>query len=242
MNARIISTFLVMVGFGISFSVNAQFVQEKKISDSGSNVDYQEMQIQITDASNGDEVISDVRVKGLNPRKTVVFESIADTVFEIKNYRLYTVSCIEEGYMYYTEKFWPAEEVVHLQQVKLHPLRSGLKTDIRDISFLGNKTEIYHKSRSALDELTEWLKLNPKVKVAVIGHVNGPDQTRSKKFYRKVSEERAQAVIDYVISKGISADRLEARGAGNSQMIYPDPKTDWQNEANRRIEIEVTGM
>jgi len=37
-------------------------------------------------------------------------------------------------------------------------------------------------------------------------------------------------------------ERLQAKGMGNSEMLYPDPSTDWQNEANRRIEIEITAI
>lgn len=237
---RFTITFLFLVL--LSPQLYCQFVQEKEISDNDKYIPYQEMQIAVTDASTSEAIVSDVRVKGIHPKNTTVFTAITDTVFEIKNYRLYTVSCVEKGYMYYTEKFWPDEKLIHLQKVDLHPLEVGLKTDIRDITFLGNKTEIYHKSRPALAELIEWLELNPEVTISVIGHVNGPDQKHSKKFYQKASEERAQAVIDYLVVKGISADRLKVDGKGNTQMIYENPSTDWQNQANRRIEIEIVDI
>ncbi len=85
------------------------------------------------------------------------------------------------------------------------------------------------------------MKINPEVRVAVIGHANGPvgkDQKNSS-FYKKATEKRAEAVIDYLIQHGIARERLEAKGAGNDQMIYPSPQTEWQIEANRRIEIEI---
>jgi outer membrane protein OmpA-like peptidoglycan-associated protein len=144
--------------------------------------------------------------------------------------------------MYYAEKFWPEEKAVHTQEVRLKPLATGLKTDIRDIVFLGDKTEIYHKSKPALDELIEFLTLNKSVRIAVIGHVNGPDNDRSERVYRKASIERAQAVVDYLVGAGIDPERLEAVGKGNTEMIYADPQTEWQNEANRRIEIEILSL
>ena len=220
-------------------SVHGQFVQEKEISDTEKYLTYQEMQLVVFDDKTTAPLTADVTVIGLHPRDPIVFENIADTLFEIKNYRLYTVSCAKVGYMYYSEKFWPDEELIHQQKVGLHPLEVGLKTDIQDITFLGNKTEIYHKSKPALDDLAGWLKDNPKVKIAVIGHVNGPDASKSRKFYMDASVDRAKAVVEYLISLGISADRLVAKGAGNSEMVYPDPQTDWQNQANRRIQIEI---
>jgi outer membrane protein OmpA-like peptidoglycan-associated protein len=223
-------------------SVMGQFVQEKEITDNGKHITYQEMQIAVTDASALEPIVTDVRVNGIHPKKTTVFKAISDTIFEIKNYRLYSVSCVEKGFMYYTEKFWPDEKMIHLQKVELHPIEVGLKTDIREIIFLGDKVEIYHTSRPALAQLIEWLELNPNVSVSVIGHVNGPDNNHSKRFYQKASEDRSRAVVAYLVEKGIDPERLSVDGKGNSQMIYENPSTDWQNKANRRIEIEITGV
>lgn len=223
-------------------TLQAQFVQEKRINASENYIKNQVMRILVTDAVTEKSVEADLTVRGLNPRKPVDMKATSDTTFEIRNYRLYSVSCVEEGYMYYAEKFWPEEKEIHLQQVKLKPLAVGQKTDIRDISFLGNKTEIYHKSKPALAELKEFMILNPNVRIEVIGHVNGPDNSRSQKVYNKASLERAQAVIDYLVTEGIDKDRFEAVGKGNTEMIYPDPQTEWQNEANRRIQIKVISI
>lgn len=239
MEAKQLSLLLVIVGFFSALATQAQFVQEKQISSTDSYVAYQEMNIKVIESSSKVAMPADVRIKGLNPRRIVVMEDVQDTTFEIKNYRLYTVSCMQKGYMYYAEKFWPNESELHEQKVDLIPIKVGLKTDVRDITFLGDKTEIYHKSREALDEIIEWLELNPGVRIAVIGHVNGPDGAKKDRFYRKASEERAQSVIDHLIKNGIPVDRLQVKGAGNSEMIYQNPTTDWQTEANRRIEIEV---
>jgi outer membrane protein OmpA-like peptidoglycan-associated protein len=113
---------------------------------------------------------------------------------------------------------------------------------MREITFLGDKTEIYARSKPALDDVIRWLQLNSSVSIAIIGHVNGPDNERSARFYQKASLERAKAVRDYLIENGINEARLDIKGAGNTEMIYADPATDWQNEANRRIEIEIIGL
>jgi len=232
-------SILITLSF-LGNQATGQFVPEKEISKTENYVPYQEMQITVTDASTDDPFITDIRVNGIHPRNTTVFKSLSDTIFEIKNYRLYSVSCIEKGYMYYTEKFWPDEKIIHLQKVELQPLEIGTKIDIQDITFLGNKTEIYHTSRPALAQLIEWLELNGNVSISVIGHVNGPDNDHSRKFYQKASVERSTAVVEYLVEKGIDSQRLSADGKGNTQMLYENPSTDWQNKANRRIEIEIT--
>lgn len=236
---HLVSSILLMA---LCASATAQFTQERRISENEPYVVRQEMHLSVTDASTMEPVSADVLIKGLNPRKTVELDAVADTTFEIKNYRLYTVSCVEKGFMYYNAKFWPSEAQTHEQAVELKPIAVGLKTDIRDITFLGDKTEIYHKSKPTLQELIDWMTLNPTVKIAVIGHVNGPENNKSQKFYNKASTMRAKTVVDYLVSQGIDKERLEAKGAGNTEMLFPKPKTDWEHEANRRIEIEVVGL
>jgi outer membrane protein OmpA-like peptidoglycan-associated protein len=242
MRRKIVIFALAISGMFASTSSLAQFTQEKSISPSDVEIQKQVMNLSVFDAESKQAMVANVAVAGLNPRKPVVFQSIEDTTFEIRNYRLYTVSCVKEGYMYYSEKFWPEEKSVHEQDVELKKLSVGLRTDVRDITFLGNKTEIYHKSKPALEDLIQFMRINPTVKIAVTGHVNGPDNSRSDKFYTNASIERAEKVIEYLVEHGVQVERLQARGMGNSEMLYPDPSTDWQNEANRRIEIVITAI
>lgn len=240
------SSISIIIGIllltGWSSTAVGQFVEEKRLENREVATELQNMHLVVRDARNNDLLNTDIIVKGLNPRKPVVFEEVSDTTLEIRHYRLYTISCIEAGYMYFANKFWPDEKQVHEEEILLEPLRVGLKTDVRDITFLGDKTQIYPRSKPALDELIAFLELNPNVKLKVIGHVNGPDGSRSQRFYEKASIERAQAVVDYLIASGIDQNRLVAFGAGNSEMLYPDPQTDWQNEANRRIQIEIISL
>jgi len=188
---------------------------------------------------------ADVMVKGLNPRKTVVFKNFTDSTLIIKNYRIYTISVVKEGYMYYAHKFWPSEADIHYERIELKPLSVGLKTSIEDITFLGDETQLYHKSVPALEELVQFLTINPSVKICVIGHANCPvneEKKNSDAYYRRASEKRAEAVVDYLVQHGIASDRLSTRGMGSKQMLYPDPQTEWQVSANRRVEIEVIGL
>lgn len=233
-------SFFTFLFLSAGLLANAQFVEEKSIKNSDSESEDQVMQIEVFNGKTRQGMKADVMIKGLNPRKTVVLESIDDTTLTLKKYRLYTVSVVKPGFMYFAHKFWPAEMSVHTEPVELRPIAVGLKTSIEDITFMGDDVEIYQKSVPALEELKSWLELNPTAGICIIGHVNGPDNEKSKSFYKKASEKRAEAVRDWLIQHGISKDRLTIRGAGNDEMIYPDPKTDWENQANRRVEIEVT--
>jgi outer membrane protein OmpA-like peptidoglycan-associated protein len=235
-----IRTGLLLVILSLGFGLNAQFVEEKSIKNTDSESEDQVMQIEVFNGKTRQGMKADVMIKGPNPRKTVVLEAIDDTTLTLKKYRLYTVSVIKPGFMYFAHKFWPDEMAIHTEPVELKPIAVGLKTSIEDITFMGDETEIYHKSVPALDEVKTWLELNPSASICVIGHVNGPDNEKSPSFYKKASERRADAVRAWLIQHGIAKERLTIRGAGNTEMVYADPKTDWENQANRRIEIEVT--
>lgn len=230
----------------VHLPTHAQFFEELKIdSTQVPEAEDQKMQITVTDFRTKMFMDADVMIKGLNPRKTVVFKNFTDSTMLLKNYRIYTVSVVKEGFMYYAHKFWPAESSTHYERVELKPLSVGLKTSIEDITFLGDETQLYHKSVPALEELVQFMTVNPSVKICVIGHANCPvneDKKNSDAYYRRASEKRAEAVVDYLVQHGITADRLTTRGMGNKQMLYPDPQTEWQVSANRRVEIEVTGL
>jgi outer membrane protein OmpA-like peptidoglycan-associated protein len=223
----------------------AQFTVEEKIDSTNANdVQEQKMELLVLDFKSKKPIEADVMIKGLNPRKTVVYKDVSDSTLILKKYRIYTVSVIKKGYMYFAHRFWPDEAETHVERIELKPLGLGIKSSIEDITFLGDETQIYHKSAPALEELIDFLNQNPTVSICVIGHVNGPvnEDQKSDSFYRKASEKRSQAVVDYLIQHGIAKERLTSRGMGNKQMIYPDPQTEWQVSANRRIEIEITGL
>ncbi len=238
-----LSTVFSLVFFVASSVLSAQFVTEKAIDSTRLEFEDQRMIIKIIDGISKSPTSADVVIKGLNPRKPVVLKSVSDTTLILKSYRLYTVSVVKKGYMYFAHKFWPDEKEMHEEWVILKPLSVGLKTSIEDITFLGDQTEIYFKSAPALEELIEFLTVNPNVKIRVIGHANGPDsEKRGDAFYRKASEKRAESVRDYLISHGIDPTRLVTKGAGNKEMLFPNPTTDWETQANRRVEIEVIGL
>ncbi len=225
-------------------AANAQFETDQAV-DSTANAEIEEkiMMVSVWDAKTKVPITSDVIVKGLNPRKPVVLPHITDTVFQFKSYRQYTISVVQKGYMYFAHKFWPDESATHNEKIMLQPISVGLKTSIEDIYFLGDQTDIYHKSAPALEELLEFMNTNSYVKLRIIGHANGPEgEKKAPGYYKKFSEKRAEAVRDYLIQHGIPPERLATKGAGNSEMIFPNPTTDWETQANRRIEIEIVGL
>ncbi len=93
--------------------------------------------------------------------------------------------------------------------------------------------------RAAVDEVIEQLRGFDRVKSIIItGHT---DSTGSAASNQKLSERRAAAVRDYMISRGVNPALLTAIGAGEDQPIA-DNSTKEGRAMNRRVEIEIEGV
>jgi len=103
------------------------------------------------------------------------------------------------------------------------------------INFASSKADIKPDSYELLNALVAASKKCPNDAVAIGGH---SDSSGSESFNKKLSAKRADAVREYLISKGVSKDRLVAVGYGESKPIA-DNATDDGRAKNRRIEFNV---
>lgn len=104
-----------------------------------------------------------------------------------------------------------------------------------DVQFETNSAKIKVESYPILDNAIITLKEWGDVNVEVAGHT---DQRKTSKadYNQHLSEKRAQAVLDYLVEKGVDAKRLTAKGYGFSQPIAEnDPNAG--NAINRRVEL-----
>jgi outer membrane protein OmpA-like peptidoglycan-associated protein len=101
------------------------------------------------------------------------------------------------------------------------------------IPFASGKSDIPPGSTGALDEVVRMLKDNPTVKIEIQGHT---DNVGDDVLNLRLSMERAEAVKRYLVEQGIAADRLVARGYGESRPTAGNG-TAGGRTANRRIEF-----
>lgn len=94
---------------------------------------------------------------------------------------------------------------------------------------------IHEIGRQLLDDVVEISKLCPDVKLLVAGHT---DSVGDKEYNIGLGKRRAEAVVGYMVQKGVDEGRLSAVGLGFSQPIA-DNSTDEGRAANRRIEIRA---
>jgi OOP family OmpA-OmpF porin len=112
------------------------------------------------------------------------------------------------------------------------------KIEIREkIHFETAKAVIKEDSFSLMDEIVQVFKDNPHIqKVSIEGHT---DSDGSDEYNKTLSDKRANAVMKYLVDKGISKDRLAAKGHGESKPIATND-TDEGKSKNRRVEFHIT--
>jgi outer membrane protein OmpA-like peptidoglycan-associated protein len=106
---------------------------------------------------------------------------------------------------------------------------------LRGVSFDLGQATLTPGSFAALDEVAASLVANPEVRVEVGGHT---DDSGTDEFNLRLSVERAEAVRGYLISRGVTPDRLEARGYGTQEPIASND-TEQGRAQNRRVELRL---
>jgi outer membrane protein OmpA-like peptidoglycan-associated protein len=109
---------------------------------------------------------------------------------------------------------------------------------LKDINFEYNKSNITMEGAQELDKLVKVLNENPSMEILVKSHT---DTKGSAAYNQKLSQQRAQSTVEYVISKGISKSRISGKGYGESEpkVNCGENCNDNQNAENRRSEFLI---
>ena len=117
------------------------------------------------------------------------------------------------------------------------PLYNRLATDGKiityGITFDIGKATIKPESMTEINRIFDLMNQNPNLKFEVQGHT---DNTGTVAGNQKLSEQRAQAIVAKLVEMGISADRLSAKGLGQSAPLA-DNSTEEGRAKNRRVEF-----
>jgi len=117
------------------------------------------------------------------------------------------------------------------------------KIVLKNIYYDFDKWDILPESAIELDRLVSFTKENPEMKVELGSHT---DARGSQQYNLKLSQLRAQAAVDYIVSKGIDKSNVKGIGYGKSQLIYKgtalQPCTTAQHRENRRTELFIPGF
>ncbi|WP_367913677.1 OmpA family protein [Leadbetterella sp. DM7] len=133
----------------------------------------------------------------------------------------------------------PVTDTTFHVRIPLDGIFVGKTFRLENIYYDLDKADIRPDAALELDKLVQILKDNPGIRIELGSHT---DSRASDIYNLRLSQRRADAAINYIVNKGISRERLEARGYGESELLIENAKTEAEHQQNRRTEFKVTGI
>jgi len=90
-----------------------------------------------------------------------------------------------------------------------------------------------------LDSMASFLNTNKQLQIEVGNH---NDERGSTAYSKDLTGKRAQAITDYLISKGIDKNRIVSKGYSSSSPVIVHAKTEQEHQLNRRTEFKIIGI
>jgi len=150
----------------------------------------------------------------------------------------YSFRADKEGY-YAVNDFLDVSELKEYKEIEkdlfLVPVEIGQVVRLNNIFFDFNKADLKNDSFEELDRLVSFLNKNKKIEIEISGHT---DNVGSDDYNQKLSQQRVESVVAYLVSKGIDKARLQAKGYGKIKPVVSND-TDEGRATNRRVEFTI---
>lgn len=149
----------------------------------------------------------------------------------------YAFNVSRKGYLFYSDNFSlsATSDSVFNKDIPLQSIEAGAVIVLKNIFFDTKQFVLKPESITELDKLIMLLNDNPKLKIQINGHT---DNIGLDKDNLLLSDNRAKAVVGYLLQKGIAKERLTFKGFGATQPVA-DNKTEDGRALNRRTELSV---
>tara|TARA_R110002096_G_scaffold172575_2_gene346392 strand:- start:914 stop:2863 length:1950 start_codon:yes stop_codon:yes gene_type:complete len=207
-----------------------------------------------TIAENGEEqILPQVRVMLYDDNNQTIDGNLTSQSgrlrFPLEPEKKYSMIASKSGYFtksvpYSTIGKTPAEEDL-IQDVTNITLDTTIVLDqlileraivLENIYYDLDKADIRPDAAVELDKLVKILKDNPGIRIELSSHT---DVRATDAYNDDLSQRRAESAVAYIVSQGIDADRLEAKGYGERQLIIENAQTEEEHQVNRRTEFKV---
>ncbi|MCR4665142.1 MAG: OmpA family protein [Paludibacteraceae bacterium] len=138
--------------------------------------------------------------------------------------------CKEEPQVVEVEKVVVVHDTLYVQEIE------EIEKNFNAAEFIKGKADLSESAKFVLHDLAKVMQKNPQVRLRLEGHTSAEGDAA---FNQKLSEQRAQAAVDFMIeSEGIDAARLEAVGKGSSEPKNADDPTAPENRRTEFIVLE----
>ena len=192
---------------------------------------------QLIDLQNGNEVV-------LSEADKITGEFLVSLPID----RSYALNVSYPGYSFFSKNFDMKNpdnlEAVHMD-IPMIPITSDKPVLLENVFFDLGKATLRKESYIELNKLVDFLIKNSSIKIEIAGHT---DSRGDDVENMTLSTDRAKAVYEYVLSKGIAAERLSYKGYGETKPVYTDEQISKlstskeqvnAHQANRRTEYKI---
>ncbi|MBC8111496.1 MAG: OmpA family protein [Verrucomicrobia bacterium] len=201
--------------------------------------------INIKDEKTGQAADAKVSVKSKKDNVEVGIIKVSTGVYRI-NFRnpeemSYNISVESEGAMFKNEDIdipaMAAREQKIVKEYLLSKIEVGFSSVLKNIYFDFDRASFKMDSYNELTKLERMLKENTAYRIEISGHT---DNIGSHEYNMELSQRRANAVVSWLVQKGIDRSRLAAKGYGETKPLATNDDENDGREINRRTEFIVT--
>jgi len=122
-----------------------------------------------------------------------------------------------------------------LANLKAQQTDRGMVLTVGDVLFAAGKVEVGPGAQRSIDKLADFLKAYPKRNVVIEGHT---DNIGDEGFNTKLSQQRADAVRDLLVARGVAPQRIRTKGYGPKFPVVENDSAAGRQQ-NRRVEVLV---
>ncbi len=190
------------------------------------------------------EILADAKVAILDEKNNIVDTKMSNSKGEV-NYRvlcdkIYSIQASKDGFEGNVFPVAKSKGPSARVDAALQPIDVIITPDeivLKPIFFEYDKSNITQEGAFELDKLVQVMKNNEKLVIFAKSHT---DNRGTDDYNNSLSDRRAQATVQYVISKGIAASRITGKGFGKSELkVQCEPCTEEQHAQNRRSEFLI---
>jgi outer membrane protein OmpA-like peptidoglycan-associated protein len=154
----------------------------------------------------------------------------------------YAIKATKDGYFSDGTSIKVKNSYFHVRDLMLEKHKEGKVFTVDNIYYDFDKWFIREDAKPALDNLVRIMQENP-ITVELSSHT---DCRGTDAYNMKLSQKRAQSAVDYIIENGVDADRITAKGYGESMPVNDCVDgvkcTDEEHQANRRTEFKIISV
>lgn len=225
----------------------------KNIKSTLKNIEFVVNGVVIEKAEDGTEkVLPNARVRLLDNSGKVVAEERASEEgkfsFPLQSNQNYTFIAEKPSYFTKREGFTTYGKSIPQEQLKsdtVITLQHTIALDkievektivVDNIYYDFNKADIRPDAAEELDKIVQLLDDNPNIEIELGSHT---DSRGKDDFNMNLSQRRAESAVAYIVSKGISPERINAKGYGETRPLIENAETEEEHQKNRRTEFKV---